>query len=63
MPRGAVRALLVLIQLGYLAMYTLALYKFHDVLRVSHELYASATACGEGHAKLPHMEVVRKDRG
>src|SRR5882724_5665010 len=42
-PRGAVRALLMLIQLGYLAMYALALYKFHDVLRVSHELYASAT--------------------
>src|SRR6266850_865931 len=41
-PRGAVRALLMLIQLGYLAMYALALYKFHDVLRVSHELYASA---------------------
>jgi tRNA A-37 threonylcarbamoyl transferase component Bud32 len=38
MPRGAVRALLVLIQIGYLAMYGLALYKFHDVLRVSHEL-------------------------
>lgn len=31
--RGAVRALLMLIQLGYLAMYALALYKFHDVLR------------------------------
>jgi hypothetical protein len=42
-PRGAVRALLMLIQLGYLAMYALALYKFHDVLRASHELYASAT--------------------
>ena len=42
-PRGAVRALLILIQLGYLAMYALALYKFHDVLRASHELYASAT--------------------
>jgi len=41
--RGAVRALLMLIQLGYLAMYALALYKFHDVLRVSHGLYASAT--------------------
>ncbi len=39
--RGAVRALLMLIQLSYLAMYALALYKFHDVLRVSHELYAS----------------------
>ena len=42
-PRDAVRALLLLIQLAYLAMYALALYKFHDVLRVSHELYASAT--------------------
>jgi len=42
-PRGAVSALLMLIQLGYLAMYALALYKFHDVLRVSHELYASVT--------------------
>jgi hypothetical protein len=31
----------MLIQLGYLAMYAVALYKFHDVLRVSHELYAS----------------------
>jgi hypothetical protein len=43
LPRGATRALLMLIQLGYLTMYALALYKFHDVLRVSHELYASAT--------------------
>ncbi len=43
--RGAIRALLVLIQVGYLAMYGLALYKFHDVLRVSHELYGS-TALG-----------------
>jgi hypothetical protein len=42
-PRGAVRVMLMLIQLGYLAMYALALYKFHDVLRVSHELYASVT--------------------
>ena len=41
MPRGAVRALLVLIQMGYLAMYGLTLYKFHDVLRVSHELHWS----------------------
>src|SRR6266481_5019334 len=40
-PRGAVRALLMLIQLAYLTMYALALYKFHDVLRVSHELYSS----------------------
>ena len=39
--RGAVRALLLLIQIGYLAMYGLVLYKFHDVLRVSRELYAS----------------------
>jgi hypothetical protein len=39
--RSVVRALLVLIQIGYLAMYGLALYKFHDVLRVSRELYAS----------------------
>jgi len=31
----------MLVQLSYLAMYALALYKFHDVLRVSHELYAS----------------------
>ncbi len=43
--RGAIRALLELIQVGYLAMYGLALYKFHDVLRVSHELYGS-TALG-----------------
>jgi hypothetical protein len=42
-PRSAVRTLLMLIQLGYLAMYALALYKFHDVLRVSHELYGSVT--------------------
>jgi tRNA A-37 threonylcarbamoyl transferase component Bud32 len=39
--RRVVRALLVLIQIGYLAMYGLALYNFHDVLRVSRELYAS----------------------
>lgn len=39
--RRAARTLLELIQVGYLAMYGLALYKFHDVLRVSHELYAS----------------------
>jgi hypothetical protein len=45
-PRGAVRALLMLIQLGYLAMYALALYKFHDVLRVSHELNKSLTLGG-----------------
>jgi len=41
--RGAVRALLILIQLSYLTMYALALYKFHEVLRVSQELYASLT--------------------
>src|SRR5260370_21397767 len=39
--RGAVRWLLMLIQFSYLVMYALALYKVHDVLRVSHELYAS----------------------
>lgn len=39
--RGAVRALLMLIQFSYLVMYSLALYKFHDVLRVSHEIYKS----------------------
>ncbi|HYL83716.1 MAG TPA: serine/threonine-protein kinase [Candidatus Angelobacter sp.] len=41
MPRGAVRVLLMLIQMGYLAMYALALYKFHDVLRVSNDLHWS----------------------
>jgi hypothetical protein len=40
-PRRAVRALLMLIQVSYLVMYAPALYKFHDVLRVSHELYGS----------------------
>jgi non-specific serine/threonine protein kinase len=44
--RGAVRSLLMLIQLSYLAMYALALYKFHDVLRVSHELYGSPVLGG-----------------
>jgi eukaryotic-like serine/threonine-protein kinase len=44
--RGAIRALLELIQVGYLAMYGVALYKFHDVLRVSHELYASSVLGG-----------------
>jgi len=39
--RSTVRALLMLIQVSYLAMYALALYKFHDVLRVSQERYAS----------------------
>ena len=43
LPRWASRGLFALIQLGYLGMYALALYKFHDVLRVSQELYASAT--------------------
>lgn len=46
LPRWASRALFALIQLGYLGMYALVLYKFHDVLRVSHELYASATLGG-----------------
>ena len=41
-PRHVARALFVAIQLGYLGMYGAALYKFHDVLRVSHELYGSA---------------------
>jgi hypothetical protein len=41
-PRHVARALFVAIQLGYLGMYGTALYKFHDVLRVSHELYGSA---------------------
>ena len=40
-PRGADRALLMLVQLSYLAMYAVALYKFHEVLRVGHELYGS----------------------
>ncbi len=44
--RGAVRALLMLIQFSYLVMYALALYRFHDVLRVSHELYASVVLGG-----------------
>jgi predicted Ser/Thr protein kinase len=44
--RGAVRGLLEGIQAGYLTMYGLALYKFHDVLRVSHELYGSALLGG-----------------
>jgi hypothetical protein len=46
MPRGAARALLELIQIGYLAMYGIALYKFHDVVRVSRELYASNALSG-----------------
>ena len=44
--RGAVRALLMLIQISYLVMYALALYKFHDVLRVSHQLYGSPVLGG-----------------
>src|SRR5260370_32999770 len=39
-PRGAIRALLELIQVGYLAMYGLALYRFHALLPVYHYLYA-----------------------
>ena len=46
LSRGAVRGLLELIQAGYLWMYGLALYKFHDVLRVSHELYGSIVLGG-----------------
>jgi len=42
MSRGAVRGLFELIQLGYLFMYGIALYMFHDVLRVSIELHRSA---------------------
>jgi eukaryotic-like serine/threonine-protein kinase len=41
MSRTAARALLLLIQIGYLTMYGIALYKFHDVLRVSRELYGT----------------------
>lgn len=41
LSRSAIRGFLELIQVGYLAMYGLALYAFHDVLRVSQELYAS----------------------
>jgi predicted Ser/Thr protein kinase len=46
LPRWGARGLFALIQLGYLVMYAIALYKFHDVLRVSHELYASALLGG-----------------
>jgi hypothetical protein len=42
-PRWAVRALLALIQIGYLAMYGAALYKFHEVLGISSEFYRSTT--------------------
>jgi tRNA A-37 threonylcarbamoyl transferase component Bud32 len=41
LPRWVVRGLFALIQLGYLGMYSLVLYKFGDVLRVSLELYGS----------------------
>src|SRR5215471_11300401 len=46
LPRWAVRSLFALIQLGYLGMYSLVLYKFGDVLRVSLELYDSMTLGG-----------------
>jgi len=46
LPRWAIRALLGLIQLGYLAMYALVLYNFQDVLRVSDELYQSMALGG-----------------
>jgi serine/threonine protein kinase len=46
MSRSTIRVLLELIQIGYLVMYGLALYKFHDVLRASHELYASTVLGG-----------------
>ena len=41
MSRGAIRVLLELIQVGYLAMYGFVLYKFHEVLLLSHKLHAS----------------------
>lgn len=44
--RPMARTLLELIQVGYLTMYGLALYHFDDVLRVSHELYASRVLGG-----------------
>jgi hypothetical protein len=46
LPRWAVRSLFALIQLGYLGMYSLVLYKFGEVLRVSLELYDSMTLGG-----------------
>lgn len=46
LSRWGARGLFALIQLGYLAMYALALYKFHDVLRVSQELYGSVVLGG-----------------
>ncbi len=39
--RGRARALMMLIQAGYLVMYGSELYKVHEVLRVSRELYFS----------------------
>ncbi len=41
--RNAARALLTLIQVGYLAMYASSLYKMHDVLNASREMYSSET--------------------
>jgi hypothetical protein len=46
LPRWVVRGLFGIIQLGYLGMYAVALFKFHDVLRVSSELYASVVLGG-----------------
>lgn len=37
--RAFARLLFMLVQVGYLGMYAVALYKFHDMLRVSTELY------------------------
>jgi serine/threonine protein kinase len=41
--RPTARILFMLLQLGYLGMYGVALYKFHDVLRVGRELYNTHT--------------------
>jgi predicted Ser/Thr protein kinase len=46
LPRWAIRVLFGLIQLGYMAMYALLLYKFQDVLRVSEGLYESMALGG-----------------
>ena len=46
LPRWAIRVLFGLIQMGYLTMYALVLYKFQDVLRVSEELYGSMALGG-----------------
>jgi len=46
LPRWVIRVLFALIQLGYMAMYGLVLYKFQDVLRVSEELYQSMALGG-----------------